>query len=89
MRTRKQALEYGLSFPDTYTDAPFHDNNWQLVRFGGNGKAFLWTYERGVPMLLVLMVCGNDRRIGIAPEISLVGFHLHIEIDITTPFIRP
>ena len=47
MRTRKQALEYGLSFPDTYTDAPFHDNNWQLVRFGGNGKAFLWTYERG------------------------------------------
>ncbi|MBQ7508465.1 MAG: methylated-DNA--[Spirochaetales bacterium] len=47
MRTREQALKYGLSFPDTYFDAPFHDNNWQLVRFGGNGKAFLWTYERG------------------------------------------
>ena len=47
MRTREQALKYGLSFPDTYFDAPFHDNNWQLVRYGGNGKAFLWTYERG------------------------------------------
>ena len=45
--TRNQALKYGLSFPDTYLDAPFHDNNWQLVRFKGNDKAFLWTYERG------------------------------------------
>ena len=45
-RTRKQALEYGLSFPDTYQDAPFHDDNWQLVRYKGNKKAFLWTYER-------------------------------------------
>ena len=46
METREQALEYGLSFPDTYQDAPFHDNNWQLVRYGGNKKAFLWTYEK-------------------------------------------
>jgi O-6-methylguanine DNA methyltransferase len=46
MTTRKEALEYGLSFPDTYQDAPFHDDNWQLVRFKGNKKAFLWTYER-------------------------------------------
>jgi len=47
MKTREQALKYGLSFPDTYLDAPFHDNNWQLVRFSGNDKAFLWTYEKG------------------------------------------
>ena len=46
MKTREQALKYGLSFPDTYLDAPFHDNNWQLVRFSGNDKAFLWTYEK-------------------------------------------
>ena len=46
MKTRKQALQYGLSFPDTYQDAPFHDENWQLVRYRGNGKAFLWTYEK-------------------------------------------
>ncbi|MBR6850871.1 MAG: methylated-DNA--[Lachnospiraceae bacterium] len=46
MKTRKQALQYGLSFPDTYQDAPFHDPNWQLVRYRGNKKAFLWTYEK-------------------------------------------
>ena len=46
MKTREEALEYGLSFPDTYQDAPFHDENWQLVRYKGNKKAFLWTYEK-------------------------------------------
>ena len=46
MKTRKQALEYGLSFPDTYQDAPFHDDNWQLVRYRANRKAFLWIYEK-------------------------------------------
>lgn len=46
METREEALAYGLSFPNTYQDAPFHDTNWQLVRYKGNKKAFLWTYER-------------------------------------------
>lgn len=46
MTTREEALAYGLSFPDTYQQAPFHDPNWQLVRIKGSKKAFLWTYER-------------------------------------------
>ncbi|MBR6402295.1 MAG: methylated-DNA--[Eubacterium sp.] len=46
MKTRAQALKYGLSFLDTYQDAPFNDDNWQLVRYKGNKKAFLWTYEK-------------------------------------------
>lgn len=46
METREEALEYGLSFPDTYQDAPFHDTNWQLVRVKKSKKAFLWIYER-------------------------------------------
>lgn len=46
MRTRKEALEYGLSFPKTYVETPFRDDNWQLVRVEGSKKAFLWTYER-------------------------------------------
>ena len=45
-KTRKKIIEYGLSFPDTYTDTPFHDHNWQLVRYKENNKAFLWTYEK-------------------------------------------
>ena len=46
MQTREEALAYGLSFPNTYQEAPFHDPNWQLVRVKGSKKAFLWTYER-------------------------------------------
>lgn len=44
--TKIRVLEYGLSFPDTYQDAPFRDDNWQLVRYKGNKKAFLWVYEK-------------------------------------------
>lgn len=46
MKTREEALKYGLSFKDTYQEAPFHDSNWQLIRVKGSKKAFLWTYER-------------------------------------------
>ncbi len=46
MKTREEALSYGLSFPDTYQEAPFHDTNWQLVRVKKSKKAFLWTYEK-------------------------------------------
>ena len=46
MKSREEALAYGLSFPMSYQDAPFHDPNWQLVRVKGSKKAFLWTYEK-------------------------------------------
>lgn len=46
MKTREETLSYGLSLPNTYQEAPFHDPNWQLVRVTGSRKAFLWTYER-------------------------------------------
>ena len=36
MKTREEALAYALSFPKTYQEAPFHDNNWQLVRVEGS-----------------------------------------------------
>jgi O-6-methylguanine DNA methyltransferase len=46
LKTREEALAYGLTFPNTYQEAPFHDPNWQLVRVRGSKKAFLWVYER-------------------------------------------
>ncbi len=46
MTTREEALACGLSFSNTYQDAPFHDPNWQLVRIRGSKKTFLWTYLR-------------------------------------------
>ena len=46
MKTREEAVNYGLSFPGTYMETPFHDPGWQLVRSRENTKAFLWVYER-------------------------------------------
>ena len=46
MQTRNEAMTYGLSFPNTYTEAPFHDSNWDLVRIKGSKKVFLWIYEK-------------------------------------------
>lgn len=46
MKTREEAINYGLSFPDTYMEAPFHDPNWQLIRVTESKKVFLWIYER-------------------------------------------
>ena len=44
MRTREEAVDYGLSLADTYLDTPFRDTNWKLVRDKFTKKAFLWTY---------------------------------------------
>ena len=46
MITREEALEFGLSFQNTYEERPFHDQTWQLVRVKKSKKAFLWIYER-------------------------------------------
>lgn len=46
MTNRAAVLRYGLTFPNTYQEAPFHDPNWQLIRVRGHRKAFLWTYEK-------------------------------------------
>ncbi len=46
MNTREEVLAYCHTFEDVYQDAPFQDDNWQLVRYRKNKKAFAWTYER-------------------------------------------
>ena len=40
MITREAALEFGLSFQNTYTERPFRDQNWQVVRARENKKIF-------------------------------------------------
>ncbi len=54
MTNRDEVLKFGLTFPDTYQDAPFHDPNWQLVRYRENKKAFLWTYIRNEKLCINL-----------------------------------
>lgn len=46
MKSREEAVAFGLSFENAYLDVPFRDTNWQLIRITGSKKAFLWVYEK-------------------------------------------
>ena len=46
MTTREAFIEMALSFGDAYTDTPFHDDNWVLVRHRHNKKTYAFTFER-------------------------------------------
>ncbi len=61
MKTREELLKFGLTFPDTYVDTPFHDDNWILVRYRKNKKAFLWTYERNGNLCINIKVAPEWR----------------------------
>lgn len=80
MMTRQEALAYGLSFPDTYQEAPFHDPNWQLVRVKKDKKAFLWTYERDGYLNLNVKVSQEWRDFwrGVYPSV-VPGWHQNKE----------
>lgn len=46
VKSREEAINFGLTFQDSYEERPFKDQNWQLVRVKGSKKAFLWVYEK-------------------------------------------
>ena len=80
MRTRKEVLEYGLSFPNTYQDAPFRDTNWQLVRCKKNKKAFLWIYERDGNLCINIKVNAEWRDLWRATYPAVLpGYHQNKE----------
>lgn len=80
MTTRDEAISYGLSFPNTYQDAPFHDPNWQLVREKGTDKAFLWTYERDGYINLNVKVRPEERDFWRSIYASVIhGYHQNKE----------
>lgn len=80
MLTREDVLNYGLSFPGTYREAPFHDQNWQLVRVTDNKKVFLWTYERDGYLNLNVKVDPEWRDFfRNAYESVIPGYHLNKE----------
>lgn len=80
MQAREEALAYGLSFPNTYQEAPFHDPNWQLVRVKGSKKTFLWTYERNGFINLNVKVNPEWREFWRSTYSSVIpGWHLNKE----------
>lgn len=46
MTKRQEVLDYGMTLPEVYVDTPFRDDNWVLLRYIKNKKAFAWTYEK-------------------------------------------
>lgn len=80
MKTREEALRYGMSFAGVYLDAPFHDDNWVLVRCSSNRKAFLWTYEYEGTMRINIKVDPEWRDFWRgAYEAVLPGYHQNKE----------
>lgn len=80
MTSREEVLAYGLSFPGAYQEAPFHDENWQLVRVKGSKKAFLWTYERDGYVNINLKVSPDSRDIWRAAFKSVIpAYHQNKE----------
>ena len=49
--TRRELIDYCLTFPAAYEDYPFDDvadeNAWTVMRHRGNKKGFAFIYERG------------------------------------------
>ncbi|MBP5225384.1 MAG: methylated-DNA--[protein]-cysteine S-methyltransferase [Lachnospiraceae bacterium] len=80
MLTREDALKYALSFPDTYQDAPFHDDRWQLVRVKETGKTFLLTFEKNGHIWLDVKVRPEWRDFWRQTYASVIpGYHLNKE----------
>lgn len=46
MLTRKEAIEYCLTFNGVYEDYPFDDANWTVMRRRDTKRGFAWIFER-------------------------------------------
>jgi len=80
MKTREEAIRFGLSFPNTYLDTPFSDTNWQLVRDQMTKKAFLWVYEMDGYVRLNLKVDPEIRWFWRSAYASVIpGYHQNKE----------
>ena len=58
-------MEFCLSFQNTYTERPFRDQNWQVVRARENKKILSGVIFGEVPMNLYRLVIIRIRNIGI------------------------
>ncbi len=80
MRTREDAIAYGMTFDGAYTDTPFRDTNWVLIRYRANKKAFLWIYEYQGRMQINIKVDPEWRDIWRnAYESVIPGYHQNKE----------
>ena len=46
MKTRREIIEYCLTYQNVYEDYPFKDDNWCVIRHKKNKKVFAWIFDR-------------------------------------------
>ena len=46
MTTREEFVSFALTLENVYTDRPFHDDNWVLLRHTVSKKTFAFTFMR-------------------------------------------
>lgn len=46
LTSRREAIEYSLTFPGAYEDYPFDDFNWTVMRRRDTRRGFCWIFER-------------------------------------------
>ena len=56
MTTRREAIEFCMTFPAAYEDYPFDDPNWTVMRRRDTGRGFCWIFEREGRMWMNLKV---------------------------------
>jgi len=78
MVTRKEAIEYCLTLPNTYEDYPFHDDNWTVMRHKDNKKTFAMIYERN-SYICINVKCDTEwiRCWQEAYESVIPGYHMN------------
>ena len=80
MKSREEAISFGLTFQDSYQERPFKDQNWQLVRVKGSKKAFLWVYEKDGQIYLNVKADPQWRDFWRAAYASVIpGYHQNKE----------
>lgn len=45
-KTKREAIDFCLTFKDVYEDYPFKDTSWAVIRCKPNRKIFAWIFER-------------------------------------------
>lgn len=46
MTTRKEIINFCLTFENVYEDYPFHDDNWCVIRHKKSHKVFAWIFDK-------------------------------------------
>lgn len=79
MKTKKDLIDYCLTFQNVYEDYPFRDNEWAVIRHRENKKVFAWIYRRNGEVCINLKCAPEWIEFwrGAYPDAIRPGYHLN------------